>query len=86
MLQTAGHTVRSKGKHFNRLQSISLVSLFFERLPSPDTNAITDSFYGIELGLPLLVLFSSRSDRLAPYCFALGWYPTASTPWSGVPF
>jgi len=30
---------------------------------------ITDSFYGNELGVPLLLLFSSRSDRLAPYCF-----------------
>jgi len=42
---------------------------FFERLPSQDTNTITDSFYGTELGLPLFLLFSSRSDRLAPYCF-----------------
>jgi len=44
-------------------------SLFLERLPSQDTNAITDSFYGTELGLPLFLLFSSRSDRLAPYCY-----------------
>jgi len=41
----------------------------FKRLPSQDTNAITDSFYGTELGLPLFLLFSSRSSRLAPYCF-----------------
>ena len=43
---------------------------FFERLPSSDTNAFTDSFYGKELGLPLILLFSPRSDRLAPYCFS----------------
>jgi len=43
----------------------------FKRLPSQDTNAITDSFYGTELGLPLFLLFSSLSDRLAPYCFFL---------------
>jgi len=42
---------------------------FFERLPSSDTNAFSDSFYGKELGLPLFLLFSSPSDRLAPYCF-----------------
>ena len=42
---------------------------FMEGLPSPDTNAITDNFYGNELGLPLFLLFSSRSDRLAPYCY-----------------
>ena len=41
---------------------------FIEGLPSPDTNAITDSFYSDELGLPLLLLFSSKSDWLAPYC------------------
>jgi len=41
----------------------------FKRLPSQDTNAITDSFYGTELGLPLFLLFSSRLDRLAPYCY-----------------
>jgi len=69
MLQTAGNTVCSKRKHFNRPRSISLSSLFFERLPSPDTNTVTANFYGIELGLPLLLLFSSRSDQQAPYCF-----------------
>jgi len=68
MLQMAGNTVCSKSKHFNRPLWISLFSLFFERLPSPDTNAVTDSFYGIELGLPLLLLCSSRLDWLAPYC------------------
>ena len=45
------------------------VLTFFERLPSQDTNAITDSFYGTELGLPIFLLFSSRSDRLASYCY-----------------
>jgi len=70
MLQTAGNTVCSKRKLFNRPWSISLFSLFFERLPSPDMNAVTDSFHGIELGLPLLLVFSSRSDRLAPYWFS----------------
>jgi len=43
--------------------------IIFKRLPSQDTNAITDSFYGTELGLPLFLLFSSRSDQLAPYCY-----------------
>jgi len=38
-------------------------------------NAVADSFHGIELGLPLLLLFFSRSDRLAPYCFALWLAP-----------
>jgi len=57
------------GKTFNMPRSISLFSLFFERLPGPDTNAVTDSFHGIELGLALFLLFSSRSDRLAPYCY-----------------
>jgi len=70
MLQTAGNKLCSKRKHFNRPRSFSLFSLFFERLPSPDTNAVTDSFHGIELGLPLLLLFTSRSERLAPYCFS----------------
>jgi len=70
MSQTAGNTVCSKRKHFNRPRSISEFSLFSERLPSQDTNAVTDSFYGRQLGLPLLDLFSSRSDRLAPYCFS----------------
>jgi len=51
--------------HCRFLYSLS----FFERLPSSDTNAFTDSFYGKELGLPLFLFFSSRSDRLAPYCF-----------------
>ena len=85
MLQTAKNTVCSKGKHFNRSRSISLFSLFFDRLPIPDTNTVTDSFHGIELGIPLLFLFSSRSDRLGPYCFltmglssllisGLGWF------------
>ena len=63
----AGNTVCSKRKHFNRPRSISLFSFFFKRLPSPDTNAVTDSFYGKELGLPFLLHFL-RSDRLAPYC------------------
>jgi len=31
--------------------------------------AVTDSFYGKEVGLPLLLLISSWSDQLAPYCF-----------------
>jgi len=31
-------------------------------------NTFSDSFYGIELGLPLLLLLSSPSDWLAPYC------------------
>jgi len=69
MFQTAWNTVCSKGKHFNRPWSIALFFLFFDRLPSPDTNAVTNSFHGIELGLPLLLLFSSQSDRLAAYCF-----------------
>jgi hypothetical protein len=80
MLQTAGITVRSRRRPFNRPRSTSPLSLFFERLPSPDTNAITDSFYGKELGLPFLLHFL-RSDRLAPYClFPLpSWHLTAST-------
>jgi len=69
MLHTAGNMVCSKGKHFNRPLSISLFSLFLERLPSQDTNAFTDCFYGTELPSPLFLLFSSRSHRLAPYCF-----------------
>ena len=67
MLQRAGKTVCSKRKHFNRPRSISLFSFLFKRLPSPDMNAVTDSFYGKELGLPFLPYFL-RSDRLAPYC------------------
>jgi len=69
-----------------------------ERLPSPDTNAVTDSFNGIEWGLPLLLLFSSRSDRLAAYCFytlglcsplisglrRLSWLRASLLPVSGV--
>jgi len=43
--------------------------IIFKRLPSQDTNAMTDSFYGTELGLPLFLLFSTRSDRLPPYCY-----------------
>ena len=57
-----------------RQATVNFSTLFiFKRLPSQDTNAITDSFYGTELGLHLLhlVSFSSRSDRLAPY-----WYFT----------
>ena len=42
--------------------------VIFKRLPSQDTNAITDSLYGTEVGLPLFLLFSSQSGRLAPYC------------------
>jgi len=68
MLQMAGNTVWSKRRHFNRPQSISLLSFFFKRLPRQDTNVITDSFYSTELGLPLLLHLFSRSDRLAPYC------------------
>jgi len=70
MLQTAGNTVCSKRKRFNRRRSISRFCLHFERLPTPDSNAVTDCFYGTQMGLPLLLLFSSRSDRLAPYCFS----------------
>jgi len=69
MSHTAGNMVCSKGKPLNRLRSISLFSLFIEGLPSPDMNPISDSFYGNELGQPLLLLFSSRSDWLAPYCY-----------------
>jgi len=69
MSQTAVITNCSKRKQFNRPRSISLFSHFFERLPSPDTNAVTYSFHGIELGLCLLLLFPLRSDRLAPYRF-----------------
>jgi len=32
-------------------------------------NVFSDSFYSTELGLPLLLLLLTRSDRLAPYCF-----------------
>jgi len=39
------------------------------RLPSQDANAFSESFYGTDLGLPLLLLLLSRSDRLEPYCF-----------------
>jgi len=42
----------------------------FKGLPSQATNAITDSFYGTEFGLPLFPLLLTRSDRLAPYCFS----------------
>jgi len=52
--------------HARFLYSLS----FLERLPSSDTNAFTNSCYSQESGLPLLLLFSSRSDRLAPYCFS----------------
>jgi len=44
--------------------------LSFKRLPSQDTNAFSDSFYGTELGLPLFLLLLTRLDRLAPYCFS----------------
>jgi len=50
---------------------------FFERLPSQDTNAITDSFYGRELGLPLLsplLLTVGSAGTLLPLHF-FGWYP-----------
>jgi len=30
---------------------------------------MTNCFYGTELGLPLFLLFSSQSDRLAHYCY-----------------
>jgi len=43
---------------------------FFERLPSSDKNAFTDSFYGKESGIPILLLFSLLLDWLAPYCFS----------------
>ena len=67
MLQTAENRVCSKRRHFNRPGSISLLSFFFKRVPSQDTNTNTNSFYGTELDLPLLLLLFSRSDRLAPY-------------------
>ena len=42
-------------------------------------NVITDSFYGTKLGLPCFLLFSSRSDRLAPYCFFTFWLVPTTT-------
>jgi len=70
MLQMARYTVCSKRKPFNRLRSISLLSLSLRGCLVDDTNTITDSFYGTELGVPLLLLLVSRSHRLAPYLFS----------------
>jgi hypothetical protein len=81
MLQTAGITVRSRRRPFNRPRSTSPFSLFAERLPSPDTNAVTDSFYSKGLGPPF-VPHLSPPDRLVPYCLfpLLIWHLTPSTP------
>ena len=46
MLQTAGTTVRSRRKLFNRLRSISSFSSLPLEAPLSDTHTVTDSFYG----------------------------------------
>jgi len=43
---------------------------FFKRLPSQDTNAFSESFYGRRFSLPLFLLLLTHSDRLAPYCIS----------------
>jgi len=66
---------RRPGTRFAVRENISrghgrfLYSRSFKRLPSQETNAFSDSFYGTELGLPLFLLPLTWSDRLAPYCF-----------------
>jgi len=70
MLQTAGNTVCSKGKLFSRPRSISLFCLSLRgclvktRTRLPIVSTAQSWVY------PSFLLFSSRSDRLAPYCFS----------------
>ena len=44
--------------------------VLFERLPSQDTKAFSDSFSGTELGLSVFLLLLTRSDWLAPSCLS----------------
>jgi len=46
MLQTAGTTVRSRRKLFNRLRSISLFSSFPLEAAESDKHTVTDTFRG----------------------------------------
>jgi len=41
------------------------------------------SFYSTEFGLPLFLFFSSRSDRLAPYCY-FTFFPGTHTYLAGI--
>ena len=68
ILQTAGHTVRSKRKHFNRPRSISLLS-FSLRGCLVKTRTGFPIVSRTELGLPLFLVLLLQSDWLAPYCF-----------------
>jgi len=70
MLQTPRNTVCSKGKHFNRPRSISQFSLSLRgclvktRTRLPIVSTAQSWVY------PSFLLFSSRSDWLASYCFS----------------
>jgi len=76
MLQTAGTTVRSRRKHFNRPRSISPFSSRPLEVAESDTHKVTDSFHGYWVYpsspppgfVPLLGYSYSPFTRLAPYC------------------
>ena len=76
MLQTAGTTVRSRRKPFNRLQWISPFSSPPLEAAQSDTHTVTDSFHGYWVlpssppsGLvPLLGYSYNPLTWLAPYC------------------
>jgi len=69
MLQTAGNTVCSKGKHFNRPRSIALFSLSLRGCLGKTRTRLPIVSTAQSWVCPSVLLFSTRSDRLAPYCF-----------------
>jgi len=51
--------------------TVDFSTLFhFKSQPSQDTTAFSDGFYGTELGLPLILILLTWSDRLAHHCFS----------------
>jgi len=76
MLQTAGNTVCSKGKHFNRPRSISLFSL-----------SLRGCLVKTQTRLPIVSTaqsWVSPSFSSSPHG-QIGWRPTASSPFGLVP-
>jgi len=76
MLQTAGTTVHSRRKHFNRPRSSSPFSSLPLEAALSDTHRVTDSFHSYWVypssppfgHVPLLGYSYSPFTRLAPYC------------------
>jgi len=76
MLRTAGTTVRSRRKLFNRQRSISPFSSLPLEAAYSDTHMVTDSFHGYWVYpssppsgfVPLLGYSYSPLPQLAPYC------------------